>query len=813
MTTNRLRHDIRLSLRGLGRSRAFTLTATIILALGIGMSAAMFTVFRTVVITRLPVVDQDRIAVMWTYLDPAVEAAASTKTLSTVRRESRTMRDIAGVAHWPAAPAPMLDGSRSIPLDRSLVTGNFFDVLGVKPVLGRLLRPSDDATGDFQLSGANSSQVLVLSYAAWQGKFGGDPSVIGRHLIEPYSRWDYTIVGVAPPGLDYPAGVEYWAPIWGGWTGGVSTIAVARLKPGITLDAARDEYFAIANRLEPEAHWRGVHVATFTDTVLGDVGPVLRVLIAAVAVLLLIACLNVGNLLLLRASARGREIAVRRALGAGYGDIVRQLLVEATFVAIGGGVLGLALAETILHLLVRLAPPQLPRLDEVRLTGAPLVAALVITTLAVVLFGLGPALVAARANLAGALRADSRSGGETIRRRGVRQLLVATQVALAMLMLTCAGLLAHSLARLQSQKLGYTPDHLSILSFSMNAQRYDSLPKLLALGERLLPLIDSTPGVIAATPIVIPPLLGANVWQWRFDREGQSEAEAARNPLVPVECATGPDYFKVFQTPILRGRAFTEADREDAPLVAIVSESVARRFWPGENPIGKRLRMPPPATGVPGTTGWRTVVGLVPDTHFRSLRETTPMIYLPWHQGDWQTYFAIRSRADLGAMLPALRRVMHEADPQADLWYAHTMDDLLDEPLAQPRFGTLLMSSFGMAALVLAAVGLFGVISSIVLQQTRELGIRMALGASPGDVRRAVLERAAGLTAVGAIVGLAAAVFASRLFQSLLFGVTPIDPLALIGSGAILLIVAAIAAYVPARRATRVDPALALRAD
>lgn len=811
---DRLGQDLRLSLRGLRRSPAFAVTATIVLALGIGMSVAMLTVFRTVLVRRLPVVEQDRLVVLWTYEDPSVELAGRTSDLATVRRESRTMRDIAGVAHWPASPAPLMDGSRSIPLNRSLVTGNFFDVLGVKPVIGRLLHSGDDAVGDFQMSGANSHQVLVLSYSAWQGKFGGDPSVIGRHLIEPYARWDYTIIGVAPPGLDYPAGAEYWAPIWGGWSGGVSTIAIGRLSPGASLTGARDEYYSIAQRTAtPQVHWKGAHAATFTETVLGNIAPILNVLMAACSVLLLIACLNVGNLLLLRASVRGREVAVRRALGAGYGDIVRQLLVEAALLAAAGGILGLALAEALLRVLVRLAPPQLPRLDEVRLTGMPVVAAVAITAGAVLLFGLAPALVAARANLAGALRSDSRSGGETGRRRTVRQLLVTTQVALAMLMLTCAGLLAHSLARLEGQALGYTPEHLSILSFSVDAQRYDSLSKLIALGDRVLSLVQSTPGVSSATPIVIPPLLGANVWQWRFDKEGQSETEAAKNPLLPVECAAGPDYFKVFQTPILRGRAFTAGDDANAPLVAIVSESVARSYWPGEDPIGKRIRLPPPATGIAGTSNWRTVVGVVPDTHFRSLREVTPMVYLPWHQGDWQTYLAIRSRAELGALLPLLRRAVHAADPRADLWYVHTMDDLLAEPLAQPRFGTLLMSSFGVAALVLAAVGLFGVISSIVLQQTRELGIRMALGATPGAVQRAVLARAAGLTIVGAVVGLVGAVLASRLFRALLFEVSPVDPLSLVGAAAVLVAVGAIAAYAPARRATRIDPARALRAD
>jgi predicted permease len=808
---DRFSHDLSVALRGFRRTPTFLATAVTILGLGIGMSVAMFTVFRAVLVRRLPVTDQDRIAVMWTYRVPNVELAAGTKQLATFRRESRTVRDVAGVAHWPAAPSPLLDGARSIPLNRSLVTGNFFDLLGVRPVLGRLLRPSDDATSNVPFDKV-TTQVMVISYSAWQTKFGGDSSVIGRHLIEPYSRWDYTIVGVAPPGLDYPAGAEWWGPIWGGWEGGVSTIAVGRLAPGATLAAARSEYLAISARLTPEAHFTGVDARTFTHTVLGDISPVLTVLAAAVGVLLLIACLNVGNLLLLRASARTREIAVRRALGARYADIVRQLVVESTVLAVGGGALGFVLSELLLKLLVRFAPPQLPRLDDVQLSGAPIFTAVAVTALAVLLFGVLPALFGARSSLSSPMRADSRAGRETRHRRTVRQLLVATQIALAMVTLAGAGLLARSLEQLQRQDLGYVPEHLNILSFSINARTYDKQTKVLALGDRLLPRIRSMPGVSAVTPILIPPLLGTNVWQWKFAAEGQSDDESSNNPAIPVEGA-GPDFFRVFGIPLVRGRPFADVDRENAPLVAIVSESVARRFWPREDAIGKRIRLFGRVDDLPGKNEWRTIVGVVRDNHLRLLRETSSTVYLPWHQSYWQAYVAIRSSGDVTALLPAIRRAAHDLDPQIDLWYARTMDELLAEPMAQPRFGTLLMSSFGLAALLLAAIGLFGVMSSVVGDQTRELGIRIALGALPGRLRWAVLGRALALTFAGVVAGLAGAVATSRLYVDLLFAVSPLDPLTLASSSVILVAVALLAAYLPARRATLIDPVRALRAD
>jgi putative ABC transport system permease protein len=814
-----LMQDLRLARRGFRRTPAFFATAVLILTLGIGLSVAIFTVFRTVLIRQLPVVDQDRVVVMWTYgADPTADLVTGTRDLSVVRQESRTLSAVAAVAHRPATPSPFASGDRSVMLNRGMVTGNFFDVLGVRPALGRLLRSGDDEPAvPPPLHSNGPSRALVLSYRAWQQTFGGDSSAVGRDLVEPLIQGRYTIVGVAPPGFDYPAGADYWIPMWSGWHSEVSAFAVGRLAPGATVEAAREEYFTIQKRLDEQRpqplDLHGAHAATFTETVLGNVRPVLALLTAAVALLLLIACLNVGNLLLLRASSRTREIAVRRALGASFGRIARQLVVEAVAIATTGGVLGCLLAAALLRLLVAYAPPKLlPRLDEVQLAGTPIMTAVFVTAVAVLLFGLAPALLAARTDLAAPLRNNSRAGRETRRRRAVRQTLVVSQIALAVLMLGGAGLLARSLERLERQETGFVSDHLSVAWYSWNVRRYDSWPKTLALGDRLVRRIQEVPGVTAATQVVVPPLVGKGIWRIPIETENDIADDAA-DRTFSAEFG-GAEFFRTFGVPVLRGRVFTESDRQGAPLVAIVSESVAQRLWPDQDPIGQQLRVPG-ASGesLGGGDAWRTVVGVAHDTHLRTVREATPTVYFPSLQGFWQGHVAIRSSRELSELLPALGAAGHDVDPELELWSPRTMDEVLAEPLAQPRLSALLMSSFGLVALLLAAIGLFGVMASLVHERTREFGVRMALGATPARVRRQVLAGAAAIAGAGVAVGLAASLAASRLMNSVLFQVSPTDPIALIGACVVLLVVAGAAAYLPARRATAIDPMEALRAD
>ena len=795
----RLADDIRIAFRGFGRTPTFAITVLAILGLGIGASVATFTVFRAVLLERLPVREPERLAVLTTYKDPTVECCLLLKDLQQISAASGTIQGIAGYVHWGVAPSTMMDGDRALIMNRVGASWNFFDVLGAAPFMGRLFRASDSSPG--------AASVMVLSYNMWRRTFGGDPKIVGRHIVEPYSQTVSTIVGVAPAGLDYPARADFWLPVPDD-AGGYSIIAVARLAAGATREAARADLLGIMHRIAPERMLLGAKAEDFSRTMLGDIRPVLSILTAAVAVLLLIACVNVGNLLLLRTASRTQEIAVRRALGASYGDLVRQFLVESALLAAGGGVLGLAVAQGLIRVLVAYAPAQLPRTDVIALNGAPIAVAVGVTVIAMLFFGVVPALVAARSNVATTLRLDSRSGGDTVSRRRVRQMLVATQTMLALIMLVGTALLTRSLARLEHINLGYDPDHLSFLIVSWPAAKMEGGPKLFPLGEETTQRWRAIPGVVAITPVMAAPLYGDNIFLNRLDREGQAPSELTSNSLFAWEVGD-EGYFRTFGIPIVRGRGFLHSDREDAPHVAVVSEAVARRTWPGEDPLGKRIRL-----GPVDSMSWRTVVGVAGEAHLRMLRTATPELYTPWRQSNyWQFQFAVRTTGSVSAVIPALRRELQAVDPELVLLQAEPMSARLSGPLAQPRMATLLMSAFSIAALLLSALGLYGLMASAVREDTRNIGIRMALGATPEGVRRRVLQQALITCGIGMAAGIAGTLVASRLLTSQLYDVSPWDPVALVGACTVLIAAALLAAYLPASRATRIDPARALRAD
>lgn len=799
---DRLARDVRIAFRGFRRTPTFTATAVLILGLGIGMAVAMVTVFHVVLVRPLPVSDQDRIVLPRIIDRVGVPLDIWPERLEALRQDTRSMRDVAGVAHSGAVESPLLVGDQSVALRQSYVTGNFFEVVGAKPALGRLIRPEDDVTG--------AAPVLVLSFGVWRRWFRGDSSIIGRQVTEPYRRSSYTIVGVAPPGLEYPAGVDAWLPIRP--FGRQMVNVVARLAPNATPAMAASELLAFLRRDPQMGTLVGLAHAeahTFTQTVVGDVRPVLIVVTAAVAVLLVTAGVNVGTLLLLRAAARARALAIRRALGASAGDIARQLLVESGLLGVAGGALGLVVGGVLLRGLVALAPPQLPRLDAISLEGAPVGVAVGVSLLTVLVFGVVPALVASRGDVAWSLRAGSRSGTHTRWHRGVRQSLVAAQVALALIMLAAAGLLARSLERLEDVDLGYRADRLAFLSLSFPVVRYGtSQPSLRQLYSEVAPRLRAVAGVTAITPVLAPPFLVPDLYLGKYVAAGSTLPDSGESPFLPLEIG-GPEYFQALGIRLSRGRGFLETDTERAPGVVVVSETVARQLWPGEDPIGKRIR----GMGDTSALSQRTVVGVASDVRYRKLRETMPTLYLPWRQYYWGGNLAVRTSGRLSAVLPAMRRAMREVDPGIDLWYAQTADQLLDGPLAQPRLSALLLTGFALASLLLAATGLYGAMASAVREQTREIGVRMALGATPARVRGDVLRRALAVAGVGTGVGVVSALASSRLLASLLYEVRPTDPVALLGACGLLLAVAALAAFVPARQATRIDPAHALRAD
>ena len=792
---NRLRQDLRVALRGFRRAPTFVVTAVLILGLGIGMATAMWSVVHGVLWRPLPIPDADRVIVPRAMDQSGIEGGLDLVDIDQIRHESRTMIAIAGYAFNGAQVHPLMDGDQTLALAGTPAQWQFFDVLGVRPALGRLFGPHDDST----------SHVMVLSYDAWQRYFGGDPHVLGHRFREPVTQTNYTVVGVAPPGIDWPAGTDYWSPLR--FPQGLKV--VARLAPNATIAMARTEFRAIIDERIKAQKWEGSQgtpmVPTFNVAVVGDVRPTLIFLTVAVGLLLLIVCVNLGNLSLLRTAARARELAVRRAIGATYGDVVQQLIVESALIGVFGGALGLGAGELGRRALIAAAPASLPRLDMIRASGTPVVAALVIALICVTLFGVVPALFAMSGNPATLLRLDARSGSATRRRRRFRQTLVASQIALALILLAGAGLLGRSLQRLQSIDLGLRPEHLSVLSFSWPFARYPDQAHREALYGQLAPRLHAIPGVTTVTPTLMPPLIGTGLLASPWQSDAETPEAVAHEGMINYD-GIGPEYFRTLGVPILCGRGFLDSDDRRSTPVIVVSASVARRYWPGKDPIGRRIR-------AGSDSVWWTVVGVAGDTHWRTLRESTPMIYLPYRQLFSSGYVALRSSTSLPALLPSIRAAVREVDPTVTLWTAKTMDDYLAKPLAQPRLSAFLLSTLGFVALLLAAIGLYGVMASAVREQRRDIGVRMALGASPGRVRAEVLRRAALVAFAGAGVGFVAALSASRLVSALLFETSPADPVALFGACTTLLAVAFAAAFVPAWRASRVDPARVLQSD
>jgi len=787
-----VREQVRFALRALRRSPGFTAMTIGLLGLGIGAAAAVFSAAIGVLVRDLPIRDQDRLVAFWTTGEgAATEVPSMLGRYERFRKSTRTLTDVAGYAHFGSSPVPIRDDKGSALYAReSLVTGNFFDVLGVRPVIGRLLRHDDDVRG--------APLAIVITEGFWRRAFDADPAAIGRRVRILNREADATIVGVAPAGLEYPAGTDYWLPIVPSKYPAVDMIG--RLAEHATPQQVRSELMVFAEndaRAFPSdarsLRTSGAAVHAFTDVIVGAIRAPLWVLAAAVSALLVIACVNVGNLLLARVTVREHELGVRRALGARTSDLLLQLSAEAAVLATAGLVVGACVGYAFLRVLVSIAPPELPRAQEISLLPIALLTAFGVTLVAVFAAGVLPSLVFGSS--AAAVRLDARIGTETRRRRSVRSGMVATQIALALVLLTLTGLLVRSLARLENLGLGYTTSHLSIVQVTAPFTKYPSAAAFNAAFDDVQRQMKAVPGVDAVSPVLAWPFMGASVFAGQFQRRGDAATDL---PYVSWD-AVGQDFFRAMSTPILRGRGITDADRKGAPPVAVVTQDLAALFWPGEDPIGKQLRF----VGV--DTGWSTVVGIIAPLHYRALRESTPTVLFSYAQQFQQGIFVVRSSRELATVLPSLRRAAGASDRDVVLWRAESMDEVLAGPLARPRFEALIVAAFGIIALILAGAGLYGVTSYLLHQRTREFAIRVALGATHQNILRIAFGDAFRTAIIGTLSGAAASVLVARLVKTQLFGVEATDPISIAGAGVLLLTVAIVASLVPARSAARVD--------
>lgn len=798
-------------LRSILRAPRFAATVIAILSLGIGLSTAVFTVADALVLRKLPMRDQDRLVVL------AGEAHGRTVdewplTLADTRefaRRTRALQSVAYVAYEGAWPVAIRDGDTDFRLRRALVSGNYFTVLGTTPVIGRSLRPDDDIVG--------AAPVAVISYDTWQRLFNKDPSVVGRPLVAEEFGLSYRIVGVMPQGMAYPSGADFWAPFVPARVSSENDTSaytaldiVGRLAPTATAAGAENELTRYFNRDGAPISHRALRgrARALPRVILGDARPAVFAVVAAAAVLLIIACINVANLLLVRGLSRTREIAVRVALGASRSRVVAQLIGENVVLAVGGAILGTGVAGGAVRGFLALAPADIPLLGRVQLDFPALCAALGITAAATLVFGVAPAFLSTRDDAAALLRSGARqSAGRAARR--TRELLVAAQVALSVLMSSAAALVGRSLLNLQRARLGFDASHMLVAELAIRYDEYDSTAKQTALMRELVTQLGATPGVRGVSPVVAKPFAGNGGWTGHARSVGQSADEAATNPVFDME-VVAPDYFETFGVPILRGRTLTNADREGAERVVVVSRSAARAYWPGRDPIGQRLLV--------GSTpnDAFTVVGVVADTRYRDLREALPSVYFPLAQnslGFTPTTLVIRSAGDPTAIVATVRRVIDRTAPGLRLASAAPFADYMQEPLGQPRLNTFLLTMFGGAAVVLAAIGLLSVMSTMVRQRAHEIGVRIALGATAGAIQRMVLGRGLAIAGAGVIAGTLLALWVNRALSALLYGVQATDLVTLIGVAAVLAGIAALATFGPARTGARVDPMTALRAD
>jgi putative ABC transport system permease protein len=799
--------DVRFGVRMLVKSPTFTIVAVLALALGIGANSAIFSVVNTILLRPLPYPDPDSLVMVW---EERAKAGYPRDTPSPAnfiswKEQSQTLLGMSAYTNLSVSLTGVGEPER---IEGQRVSASLFPLLGVEPHMGRAFLPEEDQPG--------GNRVAMMSHGLWQRRFGSDPNIVGKALtLNGESR---TIVGVMPANFEFPSReIEIWVPIAfppeeAARRGAHFLQVIARTKPGVSVEQAQAEMHTVAAGLQqqyPQTNTAvGATLIPLHEHLVGDIRPALLILLGAVGFVLLIACVNVANLLLARASARQKEIAVRIALGAGRLRLIRQFLTESILLAGMGGVVGLLLAVWSIKLLTAFIPANISQAKSISIDAGVLLFTVGISLLTGLIFGLAPALQASRFSLNDTLKEggrDSTSGGRGGR---VRNLLVVTEIALALVLLIGAGLLINSFWHLRNVDPGFQTDHLLTMKVVLPPLKYPDTGRRAAFYDELTQRVQALPGVRAASVTTNLPLTNRGN-AMGFTVEGRPEPAPGQTSSA-VTRVVSPNYFQTMGIKLLRGREFTDQDSADAPVVLVVGETMAKRFWPGEDPVGKRLKF----GSFNSTAAWLSVVGVVKDVkHFELNTNDREQVYLSYKQAGFfePRDLVVRTEVEPLGLAASVRSAVWGIDKDQPVSNIRTMDEIVSESVARQRFNTLLLGIFAVVALILASIGIYGVMSYSVTQRTHEIGIRMALGAQALDVLKLTVGQGLKLVLLGLFIGLAAAFGLTRVMSSLLFGVSPTDPITFVVIPLVLFAAAMLASYIPARRAARVDPLIALR--
>lgn len=813
-----LLQDLRFGVRILLRSPGITVSVIVALMLGIGANAAMFSVVDALLLHPLRYSDPGTLAVIWDRDAQGTVRNASAANYLDWREQAKSFSDLAA---WRGASFVITGGDRPEQVLGANVTANFFRTLGVKPILGRTFLADEDGL----VNPASASKVAVIGSRFWQESLGSDPNVLGREI--KLNGTSYAIIGVAPAGFQFMSRAhQIWIPIsinrqnrdyhYLAVVGRLKTKREAATAEMSTIARSLDQAYPKTNKgwtIEVDDLLEWLINRTFRTRLL--------LLFGAVGLVLLIACTNIASLLLARSATRNREVAVRISLGATRQRITRQLLTESVLLAVAGGAAGIGLAWWLIRMAPGFIPPNtIPTTAPIELSRLVVLFTVAITAVTGVLFGIAPALAATRADLQSALKDSSRGSTGGRAKQRFRQAMVAAEVAVALMLLASAGLMIESLLKMNQVDLGFDPRHVLTLRLFLPAAKYDSA-KALRFHRQAVERIAALPGVQSVTVASNLPVERAITMEVPFDLLSSPPRDQGERPGVGyVSISDG--YLRTLGIPLRRGRAFTEADTSTAPPVVILNEAFVDRYFPNENPVGKRILLNRPVLGGNGfeDTIQPEIVGVIGNVKLDNLfARTDPILYVPHAQNVWSTvsYFALRTNAqsvaDAASLTTAIRRALADLDKDQPIDQLGSFDQVLANRFAEPRFQTELMGAFAVVALLLAIVGIYGVNAYSVMQRRNEIGLRMALGATPGQVLNDILKQGMLLTAIGITIGIAGALAIASLLKSVLVGVSATDPLTLAGVSLVLALVAAAACYVPARKATHIDPAIALRQE